>query len=63
MSVLELIVDTDGNPRDIRIVSPLGLGLDQRAVESVSKWRFEPARKDGQPVKVEIMIEVDFHLY
>jgi TonB family protein len=41
----------------------LGAGLDRKAVEAVSSWRFDPAKKDGEPVEVEIAIEVDFHLY
>ena len=62
-SVFMLIVDKTGEPRDIRVVQPLGAGLDRKAVETISKWRFDPAQKDGQPVDVEIAVEVDFHLY
>jgi outer membrane biosynthesis protein TonB len=29
----------------------------------VKTWKFEPATKDGQPVRVEIAVEVNFHLY
>jgi len=58
-----LIIDETGGVRKIWIVSPLGYGLDRRAVEAVSQWRFQPATKDGQPVAVEIAVEVDFHLY
>lgn len=63
MCVLSLIVGVDGKPRDIRVTQPLGMGLDEKAVESVRTWRFEPARKDGNPVAVMIAVEVDFHLY
>ena len=62
-SVFMLIVDKTGEPRDIRVLQPLGAGLDQKAVQTISKWRFDPAQKDGQPVDVEIAVEVDFHLY
>ena len=57
------MVDTDGEPRNIRIAKPLGMGLDRKAVESVEKWRFDPAQRDGQPVAVEMAVQVDFHLY
>ena len=61
--VLRLVVGSDGNPRDIQVVRALGLGLDEKAIEAVRKWRFEPARKDGKPVAVAVNIEVNFHLY
>jgi periplasmic protein TonB len=61
--VLWLIVDADGHPRDIRVVRGLGHGLDAKALETVKQWRFEPARKDGQPVNVQVSVEVGFRLY
>jgi len=61
--VLLMVVDEDGKPRDIRVTKPLGKGLDEKAVEAAQSWRFDPARKDGKPVAVEIAVEVDFHLY
>jgi TonB family protein len=60
---LWLVVDTDGKPRNISIAKPLGMGLDGKAVECVEKWRFDPAQRDGQPVAVEMVVQVDFHLY
>jgi TonB family protein len=41
----------------------LGMGLDEKAVEAVRQWRFEPAKKDGHPVPVMINVEVNFRLY
>ena len=61
--MVSLVVDASGSARDVAITSPLGLGLDENAVESVSTWKFEPARKNGEPVAVKIEVEVDFHLY
>jgi TonB family protein len=61
--ILGLIVGEDGMPRSIKIIRPLGMGLDEKAIETVRAWKFEPASKDGKPVAVEIAIEVDFHLY
>jgi TonB family protein len=61
--VLQLVVGSDGLPRDIRVVRTLGLGLDEKAIEAVRKWRFEPAKKDGKPVAALVSVEVDFHLY
>ncbi|HKR85544.1 MAG TPA: TonB family protein [Terriglobales bacterium] len=61
--VLSLIVGPDGKPRDIRVARSLGLGLDQKAIEAVNQWKFEPAQKDGRPVAVAINVEVQFRLY
>jgi TonB family protein len=61
--VLGLIVDAAGHPRDLRVVRGLGLGLDEKAIEAVRQWRFQPALKDGRPVDVQITVEVQFHLY
>jgi protein TonB len=61
--VLWLIVGPDGRPRDMRVARSLGLGLDEKAIEAVKNWRFEPAMKDGKPVAVQINVEVSFRLY
>ncbi len=60
---LMIVVDTDGKPINLRVVNSLGMGLDEKALETVRTWRFEPGLKDGHPVKVEMAVEVDFHLY
>jgi periplasmic protein TonB len=61
--LLALLVGPDGNPRDVRIMRSVGLGLDEKALEAVRTWRFEPARKDNVPVSVQISVEVNFRLY
>jgi len=61
--VLWLVVGPDGKPRDIKVLRTLGLGLDEKAIEAVKNWRFDPAKKDGKPVAVQINVEVNFHLY
>ena len=61
--VLWLIVDSQGRPRDVRVVRGLGYGLDAKALEAVRQWRFNPSMKDGKPVDVQISVEVAFHLY
>jgi TonB family protein len=61
--VLTLIVGADGVPRDIRVTRSLGLGLDEKAIETVKTWKFDPGTKDGKPVATYANIEVQFHLY
>jgi protein TonB len=61
--VLWLVVGPDGKPRDVKVARALGMGLDEKAIEAVRNWRFEPAMKDGKPVAVQINVEVNFRLY
>lgn len=60
--VLQVVVDANGQAQNIRVVRPIGLGLDEKAVEAVHKWRFKPGLKDGKPVAVAATIEVNFRL-
>ena len=60
---LGLIINQEGLPTNIHILSPLGCGLDAKAVQAVAGWRFKPAEKQGQPIAAEIAVEVNFHLY
>ena len=60
--VLKVIVDSTGRVVNPSIVRSLGLGLDEKAVEAVRKWRFRPGFKDGKPVPVTAEIEVSFRL-
>jgi TonB family protein len=50
--LLSIVVAANGLPRDINGVRPLGLGLDEKAIEAVRKWRFRPGMKDGRAVDV-----------
>ena len=60
--VLYVVVDANGMPRDMRVMKTLGLGLDEKAMEAVQKWRFKPGQKDGKAVPVAATIEVNFRL-
>lgn len=60
--LLDIEVGEDGLTRNIRVTRPLGFGLDQKAVEAVSHWKFIPATLNGQPVAVSAEVEVDFRL-
>lgn len=61
--VLSIVVDQDGRARDIRVARSVGLGLDEKAIDAVKKWKFEPGVKDGHPVAVAVSVEVNFRLY
>jgi TonB family protein len=57
---LSLVIDTEGNPRQINVVRSLGRGLDEAAVAAVRQWKFTPGSKDGQPVNIRTIVEVNF---
>jgi TonB family protein len=59
---LQIVVDEKGMPQNITVKKSLGLGLDEKAIEAVQKWRFTPGMKDGKPVAVQVLIDVSFHL-
>ncbi|HEY2469718.1 MAG TPA: energy transducer TonB [Terracidiphilus sp.] len=61
--VISVIIDAQGYPRNLQLVRTLGMGLDQKALEAVQKYRFKPARKDGKPVAARMTVMVNFRLY
>jgi TonB family protein len=61
--VLSLIVGVDGLPRDIRVYKGLGYGLDEKALEAVQKWKFQPAMKDGHPFETPTNVEISFRTF
>jgi TonB family protein len=61
--VLWMVISADGHPLQIRVQRALGMGLDEKAIEAVKQWKFEPARLNGQAVPVQINVEVNFRLY
>ena len=63
VSVVNVIVGTDGKVQRIRLVRPLGMGLDENAQSTIQTWRFQPATRNGQPVAVEMNIEIGFNLF
>jgi protein TonB len=69
-----LTVDIDGRPTNIHIVhsaveelnkkmQKAGLGLDQKAMEAVAQYKFTPATFKGQPVPLDINVEISFQIY
>lgn len=61
--MLLVIVGADGLVHNARVSRQLGMGLDEKAIEKVMTWRFKPAMRCGNPVAVELSIEIVFHLY
>lgn len=74
VSVIYLVVDEEGVPKDERVFRSLGevvdpkycaaaQGLDDKAIEAVKQYRFRPGLLKGHPVKVDTHVEVDFQLF
>ena len=61
--LLGVIVGEDGTPQNVWVVQALGHGLDNASVETMKRWRFKPARKNGQPVPVVLTVETTFDIY
>jgi TonB family protein len=60
--LLEVVVDANGQPQIRKVLQPLGMGLDEQAIKTVSTWRFKAGRMDGKPVPVLINVSVSFRL-
>jgi TonB family protein len=60
--VISCVVLTDGKVGDCAVTRPLDAELDQAAVEVAKQWQFKPGMKDGEPVAVEVSIEMSFSL-
>ena len=60
--ILRIEVDARGQARQIVVQRSLGLGLDDRAMEAVRRWKFKPGYQDGKPVVTVAIVEVNFRL-
>ena len=61
--VVALTIDTQGNPINVHIEKPIGMGLDENAINAVKQYRFTPAMQDGVPIAKRVHIEVAFQYY
>jgi periplasmic protein TonB len=60
--VLRIEVNQRGQAQNISVRQSLGLGLDERAIDAVKRWRFRPGAIGGRPVTTIAVVEVNFHL-
>ena len=58
---IEVVVSSQGLPKNPRVIKGIEDEVDRAAVEALKQWRFAPARKDNKPVAVRVVIEIDFH--
>jgi len=61
--LVNFVVDKSGKPQHVHVVRGVGHGLDRKAIEAVSKYRFQPAMEAGKPVEVALNVEVNFQIF
>jgi protein TonB len=61
--IVSLIVDANGNPKNVRVLRGVGMGLDEKAVAAVQQYKFKPALQNGKPVAVYLNVEVNFQIF
>jgi protein TonB len=59
--LIGLVVSSQGEPKDVHVVTSLDKDVDQSAIEAVRQWHFEAAKKGDQPVAVRVTVEIRFH--
>jgi protein TonB len=57
--ILTVIIGTDGSVSSARVVRSIP-GLDQAAIDAVTRWKFEPTVLNGEPVEVEMNVLINF---
>jgi TonB family protein len=58
--VFWMVVGTDGRPRDLKVVRSINDAFDNAALEAIKRWTFQPASCAGQPLAVQINVEMTF---
>ena len=63
MALYHTVIGADGKPGEIAVGRPIGFGLDENAVDSIRRAKFQPAMRDGKPVPVMLDLVVQFRIY
>ena len=60
--VLEVVFLASGQVQVTRVVSGLGHGLDEAAIQAAKQIHFRPAKRDGLPVDSPARVRIEFRL-
>jgi periplasmic protein TonB len=60
--LLYSVIGVDGRAQSIHVIRGLGYGLDEKAIEAVGQWRFDPGVKNGVATGTPATIAVQFRL-
>lgn len=58
--VMLIGVNAKGKVEAVRVLRSDQAAFEKSAVNTVKKWKFKPAEKDGKPVPVQITVEMHF---
>jgi TonB family protein len=61
--VVSLVVGVDGKASNVQVIKKLGMGLDEKAIETVQRWKFEPGTRNGHPVPSHLTLNLKFELF
>jgi TonB family protein len=59
---LTAVIRKDGTVGAVELVRGIDDRLDRTAQEALAKWQFAPAMRNGEPIDVDILVEIPFHL-
>jgi len=60
--VLYAVIRRDGAVDSIQLVHGIDEQLDENAMQALSQWKFQPARRQGSPVELEAIVHIPFRL-
>jgi TonB family protein len=61
--LVSMIINPDGTPSNVVVTKKIGMGMDERIVETIGKWKFEPGRHSGKPVMSHLDLTLTFKLF
>jgi protein TonB len=58
--MVNVLVDEQGNPRDLKVARSTNSEFEEPALEALKKWKFKPAERDGSIVALRVVIPIRF---
>ncbi len=56
---LELVIDETGAVETVTLATPIWPAYDATLLQAAKKWRYQPAVKDGKPVKFRRVLDIN----
>jgi TonB family protein len=61
--ILEAVITSKGCVRSLEVLKSVDPRLDVAAINAVSEWSYEPARRNGEPLDITMSVTVNFALH